>query len=198
MCKAAGRVPGHTGVRHPVGARVLEESMSKYFDKWFGAMIIGRVGSLADVVMAARKSEQERVVKVGYPGTVRPSHRESGVGKFGSALYSHLRHSEWPGEAAGKEWHDENEVCGCPGCWPAWVGRQIEGCCVLFPYDGAGPGLCTGLNGKEESGISPVLYGNGNRMVRGDLAQVTHFTDEKTEAQEGGGTSLRCQRRIWY
>lgn len=97
-------------------------------------MLIGRVERLTDVVMAARKGEQEKTEKVRCPGAAGPLHRASRVGKIERALYSHLRHSEWPRKAAGKEQHDANEVCGCWGCWPDWGGREIEGCCVLFPH----------------------------------------------------------------
>lgn len=38
---------------------------------------------------------------------------------------------------------------------------------------------------------------NGNGMVRGDLAQVPHCTDEKmADAQRRKGTSPGCQRRL--
>lgn len=51
------------------------------------------------------------------------------------------------------------------------------GCCNISRVTGAGTGLCASLKWNRK--IRDFLVPTGNRMVRGDLAQVTHFTDEK-------------------
>lgn len=98
-------------------------------------------------------------------------------------------------KAAEREWHNENDVCGGPGLLARSCREAGRRLLSYFMGDGPGQGLCAGLHSPEESEF-PVLSGNGNKMVKGDLAQGTHFTDEKTEAQGGraGDTSQRCQR----
>lgn len=139
-----------------------------------------------------RKGEKQRIEKVGGPGIVRPLPRVSGVGKIGRALYPHLGHSKRQRKAAERERLEENEVFGGPGLL-AGPRREVSGRLLCYLKCGmVGPGS------TQHRGIRdfPVLFENGNGMVRGDSAPVTHFTDEKTEAQKREEIRLKCQRLI--
>lgn len=162
------------GVQRTVGAHSLMQGCQGSFAGKFWPMLMGRVEELGDGHGHRTGAQtKERRARVLYGQATAQGARGW---KEGRALYSHLRYGECQQEGNSRLNMKSGAV---PCCRPGRELRQVEGCCY-FKGDRGGI-ICWPEWNRRIKGL-PVPSGNGNRMGRGDLAKMSHFTDAGTEA----------------